>query len=1285
MHSKTILFVLILSLCIMSGYTHAQNKNLQFKIPIGHGPNDFITEFDKSANDRFMVTGDGQNIVFWDYENVFQLNSLLLSRAYRSSISNLALLEKDTLVYFEYDKPYLWKPMEGDFDTLSYIRRYDVDNSFIEIRPKENSFELWHYESHSASGELFFKRPGKPLYRYIKYELGNIIVVYLTSEEEAEMDLINSRSLGQVRTLPKSVIEKIVYKWGSASSIWTSNLFCFDQGFNSLYVNISLDTLAIINQEDGSVEEIRTGFHTSYLQPRTNGVIAHDGHGKTYLLNDKLDEERIVDVGGRGQVYPKYYEENGQLIYSQVSNGLNAIESNGLKKEFKGFKTFLNGINLIDNDSFLIRSYRNGHALLNLKSNSIKEVSNYLLVDSPYDDKDRLDHITEARPYYIKYGGGWSEQDGIKVVDIESDSIVWQYDPNNLKPFLSSEEWDSKFYDGPDNENLTRTQSFVHWDPGSKTFFLATQKKIFVINNSKELKEYQIPRRNALIGYYPNLRSDIDEEYEYELDPNFYYQDSAEVMITKIVTYNARDSLLLCEGILQKIEGRFGGLLSPDDIWDWDNVRVSSEIAPIIIKVTATHLELLSTDGLDGVNRIKPEFGNLDGFSVDYNDNETYEKMTGASKNLLFEKFLSKDLAVSKNKTNDSLFIWSTKNGKIVRQLQFDYYQLYRNGYYGSISRERYDISPDLNKLVVIKDGEIAINNLQNKQSLKVAILNGDSFIAYTSLDSFRFDASPGIDKYVYFQDGHDFIGFDQLKDRYFEPGFVQKVLGYSKEPLRKSRGLGSIDLYPGIELQHPAQNKGKLGISLKNQGGGYGPVKLSINGKEVTRDIRATSFDHALDSVYLTYVIKNHPFLKQGELNIIEVSAYNQGEYLVSRPKKLYYVPKGKKEDYSPTLHAIIVGTADYSGDQLDLSFPSKDATSIASALELSATNLLGVENTNFTVLTNDAESSNWPTKANIRQAYTQVAEVAKPYDALVLYFAGHGTNYGGQDGDFYYLTADASSGNLKDPVVRQNVAISSNELTDWIKEISALKQVLIFDACHSGQFAEDLMVKRDIRSSSEIRSLERMKDRTGMYILSGSAADAVSYEASIYGQGLLTYSLLFGMKGAALREDKFVDVVELFQYAADKVPELAESIGGIQKPEVRMPYGGESFDLGLLASADREKIVLSSPKPLFVRSSFQNQATFDDDLELTDKMNELLKAEQLEKDNLIFIDASKFSNAYSIRGAYTRNGADIGLRANLILNGEIIKSISDSSTSAQELIIRLLDQFNSAVKKKN
>ena len=44
---------------------------------------------------------------------------------------------------------------------------------------------------------------------------------------------------------------------------------------------------------------------------------------------------------------------------------------------------------------------------------------------------------------------------------------------------------------------------------------------------------------------------------------------------------------------------------------------------------------------------------------------------------------------------------------------------------------------------------------------------------------------------------------------------------------------------------------------------------------------------------------------------------------------------------------------------------------------------------------------------------------------------------------------------------------------------------------------------------------ALDRMKDRTGLYILAGCAADRVSYEATRYAQGLLTHRHGNGLAG--------------------------------------------------------------------------------------------------------------------------------------------------------------------------
>ena len=574
------------------------------------------------------------------------------------------------------------------------------------------------------------------------------------------------------------------------------------------------------------------------------------------------------------------------------------------------------------------------------------------------------------------------------------------------------------------------------------------------------------------------------------------------------------------------------------------------------------------------------------------------------------------------------------------------------------------------------KNGALIVYNLHTTQELQIYFFDNDpNKWLHLSPDGY-FDASPEAMALMYWTKGLEVIAFSQLKDRFWVPGLWERVMNEEPLPVLRERSLKDIALYPRIELLHPLDNEGKLGIRLFDQGGGYGAVKIQINGKEVSADARDADFDHSSDSVLIHYDISGHPFLKRGEVNTIEVMAYNADEYVISRPSKLYLVPDGEKEHYEPRLHALVVGTADYIGGELDLRFPAKDASSFAATLERSASNLLGAQKTTIHLLSTDEAAERWPTKANIKKACEAMAKEARPYDVLVLYFAGHGTNYGGPEGDFYYLTADAANGNLKDPAIRESVALSSTELTAWIKDIPALKQVLIFDACHSGRFAEDLLALRDLRDASEIKALDRMKERTGIYILSGSAADAVSYEASIYGQGLLTYALLFGMKGASLREGKYVDVLQLFQFAADKVPALAEDIGGIQKPEIRVPQGGESFDIGLLEEEDREAIQLPSPKPLYVRSAFQNQSTFDDDLGLSEGLNEALKSLQDKENQLVFVDASKFGNAYSIRGQYTRKGGKILLKANLLKDGEVIEQYSIEGSNKEQVIRKLLTE---------
>src|SRR5205085_624674 len=120
-------------------------------------------------------------------------------------------------------------------------------------------------------------------------------------------------------------------------------------------------------------------------------------------------------------------------------------------------------------------------------------------------------------------------------------------------------------------------------------------------------------------------------------------------------------------------------------------------------------------------------------------------------------------------------------------------------------------------------------------------------------------------------------------------------------------------------------------------------------------------------------------------------------------------------------------------------------------------------------------------------------------------------------------YLTQDARTTDLAGSAFQQEWAITSDDLAGWMARTRARKEVLILDTCAAGAAARSL-TEAARASADQVRAIERLKDRTGFLVLMGCAADAVSYEATRFGQGLLTYALLQGMKGAALRDDAFV-----------------------------------------------------------------------------------------------------------------------------------------------------------------
>jgi WD40 repeat protein len=587
------------------------------------------------------------------------------------------------------------------------------------------------------------------------------------------------------------------------------------------------------------------------------------------------------------------------------------------------------------------------------------------------------------------------------------------------------------------------------------------------------------------------------------------------------------------------------------------------------------------------------------------------------------------------------------------------------------------DVSYENNQFSLSINSEVQLYSLDKKELLL-------SFVAIDSTDwavihpSGLFDASPNAMEKMYWKKGDELIALNQLKDRYWQPNLWSMIM--SGKHLRSVEGMNNLKLQPEVEVSEIKNDL--LLIKLKKRSGGYGKVSVYINNKEVIEDARPQNFDKTQQFQTITINTKTHPEFKDhligGIKNIISVKVQSEDGFLSSRGEELIsFSDEPQTKPKKPAFYAVICGTGEYSNTLMNLKYPVIDAQSIEKAITLGANNLFGKDNTHVYLLSSRGDATTATTKQNIQKTFENIKAKAKPEDIVMVYLSGHGVTYGGEKGDFYYLTTDysgTSAESFADPALRKSQSISTEEFTDWLNDIPALKQIMIIDACGSGKAVDNLIARRDTESS-QIKAIDRMKDRTGLYVLSGCAANAVSYEANRFGQGLLTYSVLQAMRGMALRENKYVDITTLLSYSSEEVPKMAKDIGGIQKPQLLMPKGG-SFDIGIIQESDKAMIPLATVKPVFVRTTLLEETKKRDVLKLSKDINNKLNdisGRGDEKNAIIFVDTDDYPEACSISGSYTMVGEMLNFSGS-ILCGKTEKNIKIENVSKEKLIERIV-----------
>lgn len=561
------------------------------------------------------------------------------------------------------------------------------------------------------------------------------------------------------------------------------------------------------------------------------------------------------------------------------------------------------------------------------------------------------------------------------------------------------------------------------------------------------------------------------------------------------------------------------------------------------------------------------------------------------------------------------------------------------------------------------------IFNKADKETICTLVIDQDNEWI-VSTPSGLFDGSEKGKSALHYVKGMEIIPLESLEARYWVPDLLEKLLdGQSAKEIRDVSQLNLEDLYPIIQGQ--IEND-VLQVKIQERSGGLGELNLYINGSIVQKDINPSK-ESQIEVPLKRYA--KHFYTQRP--NTILLQAFNKGDWMKSRPIELPpYSPSFaiQRDHKKAHFYAVVVGTSDYSGEQLDLNYAGKDAVSIHKALRVAGEALFQDRMDIRLFSTDDVPNATPPSKTNILAALGDIKEKAEPIDLVLIYFAGHGKV---QDDDadkprFFYLTQSINSfAQLEDPQARKLDAISQEELTDWLIELAAKKKVMILDACNSGQVVNTLINDRAL-TGSQLRALDRMKDRTGMYILAGSAADKKSYEATPYGQGLLTYSLLQGMQELSTQHpNKEVDILSLLSHAENRVPELAKEVGVIQKPKMHNQDGLSSFPIGIVQ--DPAAIPIASSKPLLIRPMFQQEGEFDDPLLLMTAIEDYIQKAIRRNAPFTFQDVRNHPNGYSIRGAYTMEGERINIKGFLYKAGKKIKeagfSVEGTKTDMNDL----------------
>jgi hypothetical protein len=229
----------------------------------------------------------------------------------------------------------------------------------------------------------------------------------------------------------------------------------------------------------------------------------------------------------------------------------------------------------------------------------------------------------------------------------------------------------------------------------------------------------------------------------------------------------------------------------------------------------------------------------------------------------------------------------------------------------------------------------------------------------------------------------------------------------------------------------------------------------------------------------------------------------------------------------------------------------------------------------------------------------------------------------------------------------------------------IKAQKRILILDACNSGQAVNELvkvggsdqnyLAARNDDRAEQIKAIDKLNEKSGLFILAASASNQSAYEMGRYSQGLLTYALLKAIKQQPdiLEDNKYLNVSRWFNAAEKTVSDMVRETGNRQEPQI---VSAGNFNIGIVDTEVVAGIKLANEKPLFTASNFQNsdEAIADDDLEISKYINQRMNdiSGRGNDSRISYVTSTSAPDAYSLSGRYEVNGEAVIIKITIRQN---------------------------------